>query len=172
MMRRILAGVLATAAVTFGLVAVSPGPAMAAGGWKITNYNSGRCVAPQNNSTDRNVRLVQSNIPCPTTWNFTAGPDAGYKVIKLDANSARCMVPSGSSTVKNAAVVSGGCATSPFFEWYPLYVATLGGRDYYALENGGSGLCLAVVGDSTAAGASILQAPCEGTVTVGQLFTW
>jgi hypothetical protein len=175
MIRKIIAAVLTAAAVTVGLVVVSPGPAMAAGGWTITNYGSGRCVAPMRNSTDRNVPLVLSNAPCATTWNIVDVPNTvNYKYIKLDANSARCMVPGGSSTVKNAVIVSGVCGTTISYEWLPYLVPTnTPGHDYYQLANGANNsLCLAVVGNSTAAGAALVQAPCHRDAPSGQLFTW
>ncbi len=177
MIRRTLAAALSALVVTTGLLAITSAPALAVGGWQIRNILSGRCIAPVNNTTANNAHVVLSNAPCATTWNFISDNFSGtIKSIHLDANPSRCLVPSGSSQLNNVAIVIGACDPSnPQTNAALLWTldgpkTTVNGHDYYQLRNYWTNKCFLPAGDSTSAGAAILQFTCN--TNQGELFTW
>ena len=172
--RKALAVVASVAVLTAGLVAMSAGPAMASGGWSITNLLSGRCIAPVNNNTaDRNVTVVLSAAPCRITWSINLRQGSSdLWIISLDANSARCLVPSGSSQQNGAAIVTGACSTTAPFLWKRNFLEHRNNRDYYEWQNYLSQYCLTVTGTGESAGDIIAQQPCISSRLPTQWFTW
>ena len=171
MIRRFLATVMAAATLTLGLVALSPAPAMAAGGWRIDSKPSGRCITPSgNNTTDRNIGVVLSNAPCKMTWTIEDIPGSDLKYLKLDANANRCLVPSGSD-LGPIRVVTGACFDLPVFKWRAIPVDLPDSdRQWVQWSNEASWLCLTVDDPIMPAGTPLSQAACDWPTKETQMF--
>jgi hypothetical protein len=158
------------------LSTLTAAPAQAAGGWQIivkAALPSVRCIAPtSNNTTDRGVKIVVSNVPCRITYSIDAVPGTtNRKYLRLDANGARCLVPSGSSIAEGVSIVTGSCVNTVPFHWVPEPVMSDGGRTWYRWRNYATDLCMTADPPSTTAGAPIVQRACRSNAVLQQ-FSW
>ncbi len=134
--------------------------------YQLVAKHSGKCL--QANGTAVGSAASQGTCGSPLTTlkqDFTLVPfgNAEYQLVPRDSN--RCLEVAGASQTANAAVQVANCvgASQPSQIWRGIGVESLPEGNVYAEYIAKhSGQCLSVLGSSTADGAQVVQAPCNG----------
>ena len=173
-MRKILTGPVAVLAAIAAIVLSTGSPAAAAvsGPWVMQPFTSRLCIHPTNYSSASNVVVEQTycSSGVDRDWDFHQ-IDANYYRISY-RNGDKCFGVKSSSTANSAKIITQACGNPTLNDqWRPIKNFTSGSLDYYLLKNRHSGKCLNVQGNSTSAGADLIQYTCSTTAN-NEAFTW
>ena len=176
MRKRIQAWAVAVA----GLITVSgvalPSQANATDyGWQFEGFNNHRCIGVNGakNVNGRQMEMHDCYVDLTDTFFAWRPTSAGY--YRLINGYGKCMNVSGASRASGIKIITYTCGGSGTLndQWYPEMAArNYGGRDWYRLRSrNNDAMCLNVKGNSTAAGADLIQYTCNDE-SHNEWFTW
>jgi hypothetical protein len=173
-LKKLLGMALVAVTASIGLTVVTQTPAAAAvhGPYVVWPQHSGLCLRPAGGSTG-NVVVEQANCNGSSAsqwWAFIDVP-GGYFRIRNEASN-KCLNVQGGSTANSAKVIQYPCGGSGTLndQWGTVYVRTTGNADYYSLVNRKSGRCMNIQGNTSAAGADLIQYTCS--TAANSSFSW
>ncbi len=140
------------------------------GSTEIIAVNSGQCLEPSNGSTSSGAAIVQNTCAGAAIEEWSLVAVGSYYHI-VSNSSGLCLNVYGASKSQAAAIVQWPCqsATQTNDQW-SLVVADGADTTNYHLVSRNSGLCVNIDGDSSNAGATVIQWACQGATQLNDQF--